>query len=114
MYGRRWELGLTEEVNPLVSNCESLQRGVSMIGFRGRSFSSPPWAKRVGKLRNGEDTLLGVLLDLLLSQTANQAEVVLVDSLVVAAFSELTYSAMVVQEGCSQLQAAVIRWKWVN
>src|SRR3954470_4922706 len=67
------------------------------VGTGRRPLALAPGPEGVGQLRDGEDALAGVRLDLLLLHAPQEADVVLLDRLLVASVAELADSAVVVE-----------------
>src|SRR4029450_9858803 len=71
-----------------------------MMPLRGwrRALALAPRPKRVGQLRDREDPLLVILLDLLLRHASQQTEMILAHGLVVTTLTKLTYLAVRVED----------------
>src|SRR6516225_5572771 len=71
-----------------------------MMPLRGRRRALPltPRPKRVGQLRDREDALLAVMLDLLLRHASQETEMILAHGLVVTTLAELANLAVRVED----------------
>src|SRR5271157_4115418 len=72
------------DVNSVVSNRQGTQCVIAVGSQTLRGSALPPWAKGMGELRDRQDALPGVALDLLLAHPPKEAEVVLLHCLIVA------------------------------
>jgi hypothetical protein len=91
------EFGRTEDVDLLVADGQRLQ-GVRMGRFPLLPSSGPlRWVECTGELGNRENASASVLANLLLTNAAQEAEVILGGRLRVAALAKLAYLAVIVE-----------------
>src|SRR5262249_22744764 len=87
-----------EHIDPFVPHGEGLQGGRVTVGAGWRPLALAPGSEGVGQLRDGEDALAGVRLDLLLLHAPQEADVVLLGCLLLAPLAELADGAVVVEQ----------------
>src|SRR5271157_1222935 len=86
------------DVDSMVSNRQGTQCVIAVGSQALRGSALPPWAKGMGELRDRQDALPGVSVDLLLAHPSKEADVVFLHRLVVAPLAELADLAVVVQD----------------
>ena len=82
----------------LLTYRESLQCMVIFFGLPSQSLDAAAWAKRIGKLGDGENTLALKSCPIFISQIGEEAEIVLFDSLLSATILKFALWAMSVQD----------------
>jgi hypothetical protein len=98
LHGAVRQFRRAEDVDALVADRQGLEGMVAVVRRPHRTLALAAGPECVGQLCQRENALAGVPLDLLLAQPPQQAQVVLLDRLLLAPLAKLADGAVIVED----------------